>query len=80
MQLAESSLPDEELLLGLGRAASKLWSEMPQDIQLRLFEEAVLCQGEAIRQALAIHLHERHVRTTDAQKSQAIPEPDSLGG
>jgi hypothetical protein len=48
--------------------------------QQRLFEEAVMFQGEAFRQPLAIYLHDRHERTTDALKAEAVPEPDSLGG
>jgi hypothetical protein len=51
-----------------------------QEFQQRLFEEAVMFQGEAFRQPLAIYLHDRHERTTDALKAEAVPEPDSLGG
>jgi dsDNA-binding SOS-regulon protein len=74
---------DDRLFLALGRAASTLWSDLPQEFQQRLFElfeEAVMFQGEAFRQPLAIYLHDRHERTTDALKAEAVPEPDSLGG
>jgi hypothetical protein len=71
---------ENELFLALGRAASNLWSDLPQELQLRLFEEAVSLQGEAIRQPLAVFLHKRHARTTDGLKAQALQEPDSLGG
>jgi hypothetical protein len=71
---------DDRLFLALGRAASRLWSDLPQEFQQRLFEEAVTSQGEALRQPLAIYLHDRHERTTDALKADAMPEPDSLGG
>jgi hypothetical protein len=69
-----------ELFIALGRAASKLWSSLPQDIQHMLFDEAVSFRREAIRQPLAIFLHGRHSRTTDALKAEAVLEPDSPGG
>jgi hypothetical protein len=33
---------DDRLFLALGRAASRLWSDLPQEFQQRLFEEAVM--------------------------------------
>jgi hypothetical protein len=71
---------EEELFIALGRAASKLWSNLPQEIQHTLFDQAVSFRGEAIRQPLAIFLHGRHSRTTDALKAEAMLEPDSPGG
>lgn len=55
-------------LLALGAAAADLWSELPQQLQHRLFEHAVVLghQGEAdesLREQLAKFLHERHLRT-----------------
>jgi len=70
----------EQLLPALGRAASKLWSGLPQQTQQQLFEEAVAVGGEALREPLAVFLHQRHPRTTDALKQDAIQEPDSFGG
>jgi hypothetical protein len=70
----------EQLFLALGRAANKLWSGLPQEAQQKLFEEAVAVGGEALREPLALFLHERHPRTTDALKQDAVQEPDSLGG
>ena len=70
----------EQLLHALGKAAVKLWSNLPHDIQQVLFEQTVLSQGERIRQQLALFLHEKHSRTSDAMKARATPEPDSLGG
>jgi hypothetical protein len=70
----------EKLFIALGRAASKLWSNLPTETQQLLFEEADLFGGEAIRQPLAVFLHERHSRTTDALKAEALQEPDSPGG
>jgi hypothetical protein len=69
-----------ELFLALGRAASKIWSGLPQEAQHQLFEEAISSQGEDLRQPLAIFLHQKHSRTTDSIKARAMPEPDSLGG
>jgi hypothetical protein len=71
---------EDELFTALGRAASKLWSNLPQEIQQMLFEEAVSFHGEAMRQPLAVFLHDRHSRTTDALKAGAVLEPDSPGG
>jgi hypothetical protein len=70
----------EQLFLAMGRAVSKLWSGLPQETQQQLFEEAVTVGGEALREPLALYLHERHPRTTDALKQNAIVEPDSPGG
>jgi hypothetical protein len=72
--------PEEEFFVALGMAATKLWSNLPQEIQQELFEQAVLSRGEAIRDPLAVFLHHRHSRTTDALKADAVLEPDSLGG
>ena len=55
-------------------------SRLPQDIQHDVFEAAVTLEGEVIRQQLAIYLHSKHTRTTDAMQVRATPEPDSLGG
>jgi hypothetical protein len=49
----------------LGLAALDLWSELPQDIQHRLFERAV-ARGhrteadESLREQLAAFLHDHH--------------------
>jgi hypothetical protein len=64
----------------LGMAAVKLWSNLPQPLQQELFDAAVSFRGEAIRQPLAVFLHEQHTRTTDSLKAAAMQEPDSLGG
>jgi hypothetical protein len=71
---------EQDLLLALGRAASKIWSNLPQNVQHELFEEAVSFDGDAMRQPLAVFLHDKHSRTTDALKADALREPDSLGG
>jgi hypothetical protein len=70
----------EQLCAALGKAVMRRWSDLPQEIQHRLFEAAVSAEGERIRQQLAIFLHGRHARTMNAVQSQAVVEPDSLGG
>ena len=70
----------EELLFrALGEAAVQRWSSLPQAVQHLLFEEAVKSHGEAERHHLAVYLHDKHSRTTDAIKAHAVTEPDSLG-
>ena len=59
---------DARYFLVLGTAAADLWSELPQELQHRVFERAVVLghQGEAdesLREQLAKFLHEHHVRT-----------------
>jgi glucose-6-phosphate-specific signal transduction histidine kinase len=52
----------------LGVAALDLWSDLPQEIQQRLFERAVLAghkteRDESLREQLAQFLHDHHERT-----------------
>jgi hypothetical protein len=68
----------EQLSRALGEAVIRVWSNLPQDVQHRLFEEAVTSHGESIRQRFAVFLHDKHSRTSDSKRE--IPEPDSLGG
>jgi len=54
--------------LVLGAAAADLWSDLPQDMQEKLFERAVLLghkseRDESLREQLAKFLHEHHTRT-----------------
>lgn len=53
---------DMPFLEALGRATLGCWAALPQDIQRRLFEGAV-SEGPAVRQALAVYLHQHHPRT-----------------
>jgi hypothetical protein len=71
---------EEQLFIALGRATSKLWSNLPTKTQQSLFDEAISFCGDVIRQPLAVFLHERHTRTTDTLKAEALQEPDSPGG
>jgi hypothetical protein len=70
----------DRLSRALGEAVARSWSALPQDIQQKLFEAAVMAHGEAIRQELAVYLHGKHDRTNDVRQTRAGPEPDSLGG
>jgi hypothetical protein len=70
----------ELLFRALGEAVVRIWSELPQAVQQHLFEQAVMAQGESVRQELAVFLHDKHVRTSDAMRARAMLEPDSLGG
>ena len=52
----------------LGEAVVEAWSELPREIQERLFERAVALghrseRDEALRQQLARFLHDRNPRT-----------------
>jgi len=70
-----------QLTHALGEAVIRIWSNLPQDVQNHLFQEAVTCQGESIRPQLAVFLHDKHPRTSDPLgKPREMTEPDSLGG
>jgi len=70
----------EDLTSALGRAVAAVWGDMPANVQQDLFEAAVRLSGEAAREPLAAFLHFVHPRTTEGEKSRAVPELDSLGG
>ena len=76
-----SSVITEQLTRALGEAVIRIWSNLPQDVQNHLFQEAVTSQGESIRSQLAVFLHDKHSRTADplGDPRQAT-EPDSHGG
>ena len=77
----ENSHETEHLIFhALGEAVVRIWSKLPKAVQQQVFEEAVQSQGEAMRQKLALFLHDKHARTLDSIKDRAMPEPDSLGG
>jgi hypothetical protein len=77
---ASNAKTREKLDRALGQAVAQCWSKLVPEIQQTLFEAAVQVEGETMRQALAIHLHDKHERTAQAVQAKAIPEPDSLGG
>jgi len=70
----------EQLFRALGEAVVRIWSNLPQDVQHHLFEEAVKSHDASMKQQLAVFLHDKHSRTMDSMKARAMPEPDSLGG
>jgi hypothetical protein len=51
----------------LGHAALRLWSELPREVQEKLFETAVPLDP-AIRNRMAIFLHDRHPKTAHPPK------------
>jgi hypothetical protein len=51
----------------LGNAALRLWPDLPRDVQEKLFETAVPLDP-AIRNRLAIFLHDRHPKTAHPPK------------
>jgi hypothetical protein len=70
-----------QLTRALGEAVIRIWSNLPQDVQNHLFQEAVSSQGESIRSQLAVFLHDKHSRTSDPLGNpRDTKEPDSLGG
>ena len=74
-----SSVITEQLTRALGEAVIRIWSNLPQDVQNHLFQEAVTSQGESIRSQLAVFLHDKHSRTADPLgRPRDMPEPDSL--
>ena len=55
----------------VGRAALKLWSALPHDLQDRLFKDAV-GGDEQLRHQLAVYLHDHHPRTAHPTKPTAV--------
>jgi hypothetical protein len=55
----------------VGKAALRLWPDLPRDLQERLFEDAV-GGDETLRYRLALYLHEHHPRTAHPPKPTAV--------
>jgi hypothetical protein len=70
----------EQVYRALGEAVAKHWSRLPHDLQRVLFKQATSSESEQMRPSLAVILHDQHPRTCAGIRSQAILEPDSLGG
>lgn len=56
--------------IALGSAVIEHWGELPQDIQRKLFEAAVIAghhdeRDESLREQMAAFLHDRHPRTAE---------------
>ena len=60
-----------EFELLLGHAALRLWPELPREVQERLFETAVPLDP-AIRNRMAVFLHDRHPKTAHPPKLTAL--------
>jgi hypothetical protein len=70
----------EQFSRALGDAVIRIWGHLPNALQSRLFQEAVTHHDVMLRPQLAVFLHAKHPRTAAAKRTQAILEPDSLGG
>jgi hypothetical protein len=55
----------------LGNAALRVWPDLPRDVQEKLFETAVPLDP-AIRNRLAIFLHDRHPKTAHPPKPTTL--------
>ena len=60
----------------LGAAVISRWAELPQPIQEKLFEAAIVLghqseRDESLREELAKFLHDHHKRTTPAESREA---------
>jgi hypothetical protein len=68
---SQSNDADEKLaryFIVLGAAAADLWSDLPKDLQEKVFERAVVLghkteRDESLREQLAKFLHDHHART-----------------
>src|SRR6516165_1381200 len=76
-----ASVTANQLTRALGEAVIRIWSNLPQEVQNRLFQEAVTSHGETIRLPLAVFLHDKYPRTSGPLGNpREMMEPDSLGG
>ena len=55
----------------IGRAALRLWPDLPREFQEQLFEQAVGAD-ETLRHQLAQYLHDHHPRTAHPAKPTAV--------
>jgi hypothetical protein len=68
LKMSESASEFERLL---GRAALRLWSDLPRHVQERLFETAVPLDP-SVRNRLAVFLHDHHSKTAHPAKPTAF--------
>jgi hypothetical protein len=66
---------DPRIVQALGTAAIHLWSELPREIQEKVFETAVALghrgeQDESLREQMAKFLHDHHPRTAHPEGSE----------
>jgi hypothetical protein len=75
------SVTANQLTRALGEAVIRIWSNLPREVQNRLFQEAVTSHGESLRLPLAVFLHDKYPRTSGPLGNpREMMEPDSLGG
>jgi hypothetical protein len=63
---------EQTYVSALGAAVVHVWADLPQEIQGKLFEHAVVAghqseRDESLREELAKYLHDHHERTQAAQ-------------
>jgi len=75
------SVTVDQLTRAIGEAVIRIWSNLPQAVQLHLLREAAASHGESIRPQLAVFLHDKQPRISDPLGNpREMTEPDSLGG
>lgn len=65
---------DQYFQQALGAAIVHIWGELPQEVQEKIFEHAVVAghqseRDESLREELAKYLHDHHERTKVPQRS-----------
>lgn len=65
-----ANMDDLQISALIGRAALKVWADLPAEAQELLFKAAVADGAEA--NPLAIYLHDHHPRTTHPARPTAI--------
>ena len=70
--MSETSDREQAFTRALGTAVVHVWGELPQEVQEKLFEHAVVAghqseRDESLREQLAKYLHEHHQRTRTSQ-------------
>ena len=65
---------DQYFKQALGAAIVHIWGELPQEVQEKIFEHAVVAghqseRDESLREELAKYLHDHHERTKVPQRS-----------
>jgi glucose-6-phosphate-specific signal transduction histidine kinase len=73
MTLTDTRDCEQAFKEALGAAVVHVWAELPESVQEKLFEHAVVAghrseQNESLREELARFLHDHHARTAHADK------------
>ncbi len=64
--IEEISMDENQFALLIGRAALKIWPELPREAQQLLFDAAI--DDAVIGKNLATFLHDRHPRTAHPKR------------